>query len=205
MTDIVNVDKGLLTALSLPDSYVISGSFQGEQDALSRIQIALQKGEKLLQLRAKNLTETEFIILAKKAVKLVHQYQGAKILLNGRIELLNLVPEADGLQLSSTIINDFSKRPIPKNKLLGVSTHSKEEIAKALTLEADFILLSPVTETSSHPEALGMGWKVFQSIVDPVPIPVYALGGMDLDDISIAKKNGGQGIAAISGLWPKTP
>ncbi len=194
-------NKGILTSLALPKTYVISGHFDDEKDALFRIKKALDKGEKLLQLRAKSMDKGVFVALAKKAVRLVHQYDGAKMLLNGKVSCLDLVPEADGLQLSSRALKRLTQRPISSDKLLGVSTHSELEVAKAISLGADFILLSPVKKTLTHPDALGMGWEAFQSIVARTPIPVYALGGMKLTDISEAQKRGAQGIAAISELW----
>ncbi len=194
-------NKGLITALFLPETYVVTGDFYEEKEALSRIKVSLEKGEKLFQLRAKKMPEQAFISLANKVVKLVHQYKGAKVLLNATAKILEQVPQADGLQLPSSALKYLNSRPLAQDKLLGISTHSKLEIAKALVLEADFILLSPVKQTTSHPEFLGIGWENFQEIVKSVPIPVYALGGMKLADLSEAKKHGAQGIAAISEFW----
>ncbi|MDX1795169.1 MAG: thiamine phosphate synthase, partial [Hydrogenovibrio sp.] len=74
---------------------------------------------------------------------------------------------------------------------------------KALELKADLILLSPVKETSSHPGVPGLGWQTFQAMVDRVPVPVYALGGMKASDVDEARRRGAQGVAAISSYWPQ--
>lgn len=39
-------------------------------------------------------------------------------------------------------------------------------------------------------------------LVDNMPIPVYALGGVSRDDLEQSFEAGGQGIAAIRSLWP---
>lgn len=194
-------NRGIILALQLADKYMISGHFENQIDALQRMQVALDDGIRLCQLRAKNLSEEAFLPLAASAIKLAHNHQ-AKILLNGRPELLKSLPDADGMQLASSVIFDYHTRPIAKDKLLGVSTHTPEEIEQALKIEADFILLSPIKETSSHPGVPGIGWQKFAEVVKTVPIPVFALGGMKPEDIEQAKKTGGQGIAAISGFWP---
>ncbi len=194
-------NKGIITALQLADTLMISGNFVNQTDALRRLQTALDNGISLCQLRAKKLSEEEFLPLAAKAIKLGHDYQ-ATILLNGRPELLELLPDADGLQLASNVIFDYQTRPIAKDKLLGISTHTLEDIEQALKIEADFILLSPIKETSSHPGVPGIGWQKFAEVVKAVPIPVFALGGMKPEDVEQAKKSGGQGVAAISGFWP---
>jgi 8-oxo-dGTP diphosphatase len=60
-----------------------------------------------------------------------------------------------------------------------------------------------VKKTQSHPELEGLGWPTFAEQVVNVPVPVFALGGMKPTDVGKARQNGGQGIAAISGLWPE--
>uniref|UniRef100_Q31I35 8-oxo-dGTP diphosphatase n=1 Tax=Hydrogenovibrio crunogenus (strain DSM 25203 / XCL-2) TaxID=317025 RepID=Q31I35_HYDCU len=200
--DFPEANQGILTALQLPETLMISGSFHDEQDALTRLEAALDEGIRLVQLRAKQMEEVAFKTLAKKAITLTHRYEGGKILINGKPDWLEVLPEADGLQLASSMIMDLTKRPVSENKILSISTHSKAEVAKALELNADLLLLSPVKETRSHPDMSGMGWKTFADMVADIPVPVYALGGMKLSDVKESRKHGAQGIAAISGLWP---
>ena len=63
------------------------------------------------------------------------------------------------------------------------------------------MVLGPVRETASHPGAAGIGWEAFAILREQVSLPMYALGGMALDDIPTARAHGAQGIAAIRGLW----
>ena len=195
-------NRGIIRALKLPELYMITGQFKDEQEALERLEVALEDGIRLCQLRAKTMDAAAFIHLAQRAVEKCHQY-GAKLMLNGDVELLEAVPDADGLQLSSDKAAAYQSRPLPADKWLAVSTHNAEQIAHALTLEADFLLLSPVKETTSHPGVPGIGWEKFALLTEQVPVPVYALGGMKPNDVQTAKLNGAQGIAAISGLWPQ--
>ena len=195
-------NKGILIALQLADKYMITGKFSGVSDALEKLSSALRSGIELCQLRAKELDNHEFSDFAQAAISLCHKKK-AKILLNGKTDLLAEFPEADGIQLASNLIYDYKTRPIAKNKLLGVSTHTDDDIKQALKIDADFILLSPVKETSSHPGVPGIGWDTFAQKVQSITIPVYALGGMKLEDIEEAKSQGGQGVAAISGFWPE--
>lgn len=195
-------NKGIVNALQLPDRYMISGNFHDMDDALNRLKSALADGIKLVQLRAKTLEKDEFIKLAKLALPLCHGH-GAKLILNAKPDWLDALPEADGLQLASTAIMSLTERPIPTHKWLGVSTHNPAEIAKALELEADFILISPVKQTTSHPGELGLGWEKFSVLAESIPVPVFALGGLNDQDREMAKSYGAQGVAAISGYWPQ--
>ncbi len=196
-------NRGIVTALQLPDRYLISGAFHSEEDALARLQKALKQSASFAQLRAKQMEPKSFIALAHQAIPVAQQCS-AKLLLNGSPNLLKELPQADGIQLASHAIFNYTERPIANDKLLGVSTHNEAEIKQALKLDADFILLSPVKKTTSHPEIEAMGWQRFAELTANIPIPVFALGGMSSEDITTAKQYGAQGVAAISGFWPRT-
>lgn len=195
-------NKGIVRALQLSDRCMITGNFADIDDALNRLKSALVEGIKLVQLRAKKLEKEAFIQLAKQALPLCHGH-GAKLLLNAKPEWLNEIPQVDGLQLSSSAIMDLTERPIADSKWLGVSVHNSAEIAKALELCADFILLSPVKETASHPGEAALGWPAFSEMVKSIPVPVFALGGLTDRDRATAIGYGAQGVAAISAYWPQ--
>jgi 8-oxo-dGTP diphosphatase len=56
--------------------------------------------------------------------------------------------------------------------------------------------------TATHPEAPGIGWDAFAAMRERVSLPIYAIGGLGVHDIGLARDCGAQGIAAIRGLWP---
>jgi len=87
------------------------------------------------------------------------------------------------------------------DKLIAASCHCPEDIHQANQLALDFIVLSPVQQTSSHPEQTPMGWEQFADLADIAQIPIFALGGMTINDIERAQQKGAQGVAAISSLW----
>ncbi len=198
-------NRAIITAIRLPSCYMITGKPVDEPELfLQKLESALVRGIKLVQLRAKGLDDEGFLLLAKRALSLCHQF-GAKLLLNGEPSLLEALPEADGIQLSSRHSAAFDNRPIVLDKLLGVSCHTLEQLDHAVRIKADFALLSPVQATTTHPGDQPLGWQQFSSLVADVPIPVYALGGMDASMENKARQQGGQGIAAISALWNFTP
>ena len=196
-------NQGIITALKLPDRYMITGSFNSNHDLFNKLESSLVKGQSLVQFRAKQLNSEKFSEAAKVLIDKTHLYSGA-MLLNGEAGFLEQHPEADGLQLPSNLLFEYDKRPINEVKLLGASVHNTQEIQQALKIKADFLLLSPVKETKSHPGVPGIGWEKFAEMVKEIPVPVFALGGMTLEDVSVAKQNGAQGICAISGIWPST-
>lgn len=194
-------DRPIVTALSLPASYLITGD-GAEQPSpfLARLSVALEQGQRLIQLRAPGLTEQAFRQLSASALTLCNAFN-ARLLLNSTPGMV-VDTGAAGVHLNSRRLMAQQERPLSKVQLVAASCHSLEELQHAELIGVDFAVLSPVLKTASHPEATAMGWAVFSRLVDEVSIPVYALGGMKREMIGQAQAAGGQGIAAISGLWP---
>ncbi|MCF6218146.1 MAG: Nudix family hydrolase [Gammaproteobacteria bacterium] len=194
-------NRAIISAIRLPSRYLITGRPADDPELfMQRLEKSLQRGVTLVQLRTKTLSDEAFLSLAKRVLSRCH-HAGAKVLLNGVPSLMAALPEADGIQLSSHHSRGFSERPIAADKLLGVSCHTLGQLQHAVKMGADFALLSPVLKTATHPDAEPLGWRQFAALVAQVPLPVYALGGMDTSLEGKAHRCGGQGIAAISALW----
>jgi 8-oxo-dGTP diphosphatase len=192
----------IIRALQLPDRYLITPEpHRGGAAFLRQLRASLEEGVALVQLRVKSLEANEYMTLAHQVVDLCHA-RGAKVLLNGAPERA-LAAEADGVHLDGSRLAGMDRRPLPSGLWVAASCHSPEDLARAQRLGVDFAVLSPVQATASHPEAAGLGWQKFAEWVDHCIIPVYALGGMDVSDIDIAARHGGQGVAAIRALWAR--
>jgi len=196
-------NKPIIAAARLPDCYMVTPepNPEGLAEYLSTLEKALQSGIRLVQYRAKKLPLEQWQSHAKAVIKLCDKYQ-AKCIVNAGIDDA-LAISAHGVHLNSQRLFDFQQRPVNKETLLVASCHTEKDLQQAQMVEADFVVLSPVKATASHPEAIPLGWQTFSEMVSEVTIPVYGLGGMHVDDIDDARQAGGQGIAAIRSLWPK--
>ncbi len=190
----------VIRAIQLPRTCLITPEPADQASFLSALELALQRGIPLLQFRAKQLEKSRYAGLAQAVIELAHRYQ-AKVLLNSPDEM-HL--DADGLHLTSQQLMSCRQRPqLPGQQSLSASCHNEKELRQAGKLGVDFVFLSPVKMTRSHPEAVALGWNRFQQLVSTVNLPVYALGGVGKADIPRACQSGAQGIAAISALWDK--
>jgi 8-oxo-dGTP diphosphatase len=192
-------NQGIIHMLELPDYCLITGKFVSVEDFENKLRASLQRGIRLVQLRAKELEISAQIDLAKKALDLCQEYE-AKLLLNPSIGHEYGLDVA-GVQLTSQQLFEFDERPIASDKLLSVSVHNIDELRQAEKLQADFVLLSPVLPTTSHPDTKAMGWQSFQQLVKQAHCPVYALGGVNASHLQQARACGAHGIAAISAFW----
>ena len=84
--------------------------------------------------------------------------------------------------------------------LVGASCHNREELEMASKIKVDYCLLSPVKHKLSehHLITKGMGWESFHDLAKDFDFPIYALGGMQFEDLQTAKDYGAAGIAGIS-------
>ncbi len=190
----------VITAMQLPPYYLITPDPAKEGGQfLDRLVASLQAGVQLVQLRAKSLRQDEYCALATE-VKVLCDRFGAMLLLNGAVDVV-LEVGADGLHLSGSELMSLSRRPLGRDFKLSASCHNATELKHACDVGVDFVVLSPVMPTNTHPGAETLGWQQFAQLLQAVSVPVYALGGMTLDDLPTAQRAGAQGVAAIGALW----
>lgn len=187
---------------TLPAHYMITGKFGDQVDFQEKLEQALQAEPKVVQLRCKGMSDAEYLELARLA-ELICRRCKAPLFLATTIELF-MQTSADGLHLSSDRLHGFSERPIAADKMLSVSCHTEADLALADSLGADILLLSPIKPTASHPDLQGLGWARFREMTGGLKQPVYALGGMQPEDMEAAHIAGAQGIAT-TGYWNPNP
>ncbi len=198
-------NRPIVTAAMLPSRYLITpdpGKSENWPSFLARLDGLIRSGIRLIQFRAKSLSDENYRVLAREVISLGRD-RGATIMLNTSPEFAEEL-NADGVHLSSNLLLQLQERPVAKSKWISASCHNLSELRQAMAVDVDFAVLSPVMQTTSHPDQEGMGWEAFHLLSEQSSVPVYALGGMTEGDIKLAQAHGGQGIAAISALWQRT-
>ncbi|PCJ40118.1 MAG: hypothetical protein COA99_09670 [Moraxellaceae bacterium] len=195
----------IIQAAQLPTDYVITEDLLATDDAtrfLEKLKANLDRGYRLIQIRTKSLTGEALAALVNKAV-LMCQKSDAVLVLNSDLQ----VPDAAsgsprdescvGLHLTGRRLLQLQMKP-KGYRLVAASCHTEADIRHAEQLGVDFVTLSPVQKTQSHPDAENLGWERFQVMVRNARLPVYALGGLSRRDLERAIQSGAQGIASIS-------
>lgn len=108
---------------------------------------------------------------------------------------------ADGLHLSEAEI-EKAGRYRAKSWLITTAAHSAHAVLRAHLSGAHAVLLSPIFETQSHADRPPLGLSRLRTIVRTSPIPIYALGGIDAENVESLKNIPLAGIAAIGALTP---
>jgi len=193
----------IIDALILPKLHAITGEFENSTEFSHKLMNALQLGTGLVQLRSKKTCNESYFELSVRARLLCKQHR-AKLILNVAVDEFNY-HSADGIHLTSDILMSLSLQDLiplyQQGKLVSASTHNQREIDKANELLLDYIFISPVNETNSHPDASVLGWEKFTKLTQSAQCAVYALGGVTKDDLDTTISAGGTGIAAINCFW----
>lgn len=194
-------NRPIISSLTLPDRMLISGDADLFPAFMAKVENALAAGVRLFQLRRPDLTDESYRELAQEVAALCSQWK-ARLVCNRSAEVWARLPEGTGLHLNRWQLARSENRPVPDSVLLGASCHNLEEVRRACGLGVDYLTLSPVLTTRSHPHAVPLGWDRFAEWVEEATVPVYALGGMSVGDVSAARIRGAQGIAGIGFGWP---
>jgi len=188
----------LLRWLRLPPSYALSAAGRlGPAPFLHRLEIALERGLRLLQFREPELASNAVALLFREVLARVRS-AGATMLVNSRHEE-RLWEQADGVHLTAADLARLQARPaLP---WVAASVHSANELRRCAELGLDFAVAGPVKPTPSHPGQPALGWAAFAELIAATALPVYAIGGMDAGDVKAAMQSGAHGVALLSAAW----
>jgi thiamine-phosphate pyrophosphorylase len=183
--------------------------FPGDENArqhalLVKIAEAVRCGVDLIQLREKDLSIRKLEALAQAAMQVVrenYREPATRLLINSRSDVA-IACGADGIHLRSDDISPSDVRKIWINAgnssrpLVSVSCHTVAEIAGAASNGADFAFFAPVFEKKNSPATKAGGLDQLREACQQ-KIPVFALGGVSLENAATCIDVGAAGIGAI--------
>ncbi|MGH9629272.1 MAG: thiamine phosphate synthase [Bryobacteraceae bacterium] len=175
--------------------YITDSRAAGGTDAvLTHIQSAIASGVDYIQIREKDLSARAFADLVRVAVRLAGSGP-AKILVNERTDVA-LAAGAHGVHLPSESLSPTLIRPLlPDGSVIAVSCHTLSDVERAEAEGADFVVLGPVFETPGKGRPLGL--EAFGQIAKSAGVPVFALGGITVENAGACIRAGAAGVAAI--------
>jgi 8-oxo-dGTP diphosphatase len=190
----------VLAALTLPRIYGITCAADiGEDTFLQRMERALARGLRLVQLREKAWDAPRRRAFGARVVALATRF-GARVLVNGDEDEARALAAA-GVHWTARQLARASARP--RELLVAASCHTHADVMRATELDLDFAVLGPVLATPTHPDALPLGFDGFASAVAGTGVPVFALGGLCAGDLDAAMAQGAHGVAMRRYAWPQ--
>ena len=179
---------------------------------LDKIELLAAAGIDWIQLREKDLSGKQSASLTREALRRVSKQAGqsksaTRIIVNDRLDVA-LAEQAGGVHLGENSLpveeakrlvqSSPAAQTLAHNFLVGVSCHSLEAAKSAAAAGADYLFFGPIFATPSK-AAYGapQGLDRLAAVCSSVNIPVLAIGGITLANVSSCLSAGASGLAAI--------
>src|SRR5882672_3134535 len=162
--------------------------------------VAAEAGAPLFQYRNKTASMKEAygeaLALRQAAAK-----AGVLFIVNDRCDLA-LAVDADGVHLGQGDLPlDLARRVMGQNKLIGISTHNPDQVREATAGKPDYLGFGPIFKPGSkqgHDQVVGLeGLRAMRSLTS---LPVFAIGGIQIDQVGEVMRAGANGVSIISAI-----
>lgn len=161
---------------------------------------AAEAGAKLFQYRNKTASMKEAYAEALPLRKLAAEL-GVLFIVNDRCDLA-LAVDADGVHLGQGDLPlDLARKVMGPDKLIGISTHNSDQVRTAAAGKPDYLGFGPIFKPGSkqdHDPVVGIeGLRDIRALTS---LPVFAIGGITVDNVGAVMRAGANGVAVISAI-----
>ncbi len=158
--------------------YVLITESLCKADWFATAKAALRGGADCLQLREKDLPDGALLARAKRLTRLCHEHD-ALCIVNDRPDIAAL-SGADGVHLGRDDMEVASaRRVLPSTSIVGVSTHTIEQVGAAVTASPDYIAVGPMFDSPTKPQDTVAGPETLAAARTLTALPLVAIGGID--------------------------
>ncbi|MBQ6474547.1 MAG: thiamine phosphate synthase [Victivallales bacterium] len=177
--------------LFITNRHLCQGDFL---ETLERLAALRPRG---LILREKDLTEAEYLSLAKQAVAICARH-GTSCILHAHTRVA-LDLGHPFIHLPMPVLRNLQERHRRWFRVLGGSCHSVEEAREAASLGCTYLAAGHIFPTECKPGVPARGVEFLRQVCQAVKVPVYALGGVTPENRPLVMAAGAAGTAVMSG------
>jgi thiamine-phosphate pyrophosphorylase len=176
------------------DLLIVSDARPALYERVERALATAEPGRVALLLREPGLATRPLLALAR-ALRALTRARATALLISDRLDVA-LAVGADGVQLPELGFRPDEARDLLGEKAwIGVSRHSRAGLCEAALEGADYATLSPLHAVEG--KAPPLGHEGFRAAIAEVTLPVYALGGVRIEDVPLVLESGGRGVAVM--------
>ncbi|MCQ2336465.1 MAG: thiamine phosphate synthase [Paludibacteraceae bacterium] len=170
-----------------------------------QIEAVCKGGIKWIQLRMKDSTDKDMLSVGRLVKEICNRY-GATFIVNDRVEIARVL-NADGVHLGKSDMNPLeARRILGKNKIIGATCNTFEDILTSSRQSVDYIGVGPFRFTTTKRNlspVIGVdGYRMLVSRCrnSGIKTPLFAIGGITVNDFSEIMSTGVTGIALSGGI-----
>jgi thiamine-phosphate pyrophosphorylase len=168
-------------------------------DLEALLRAALTGGADIVQLREKKLGRAE-IERAAGTFRRVADTFSALFILNDDPELARSC-DADGVHVGQDDVSaEGARELLGPDAIVGLSTHSEEQIAASAERPVDYISVGPIWETPTKEGRPAVGLDLIRHAAERAPHPFFAIGGIDPDNAAEVVRAGAERLCAVRAI-----
>lgn len=167
-------------------------------DFLTQIKSIAKAKPKAVILREKDLSDDEYNVLARQVMAVTDEHDVPCILHSFVDVAISL--HADMIHLPMNKLMKMTAEQKKHFKLIGASCHSVEDAVTAQNHGCGYITAGHVFETDCKKGLAPRGPVFLEKVCQSVSIPVYAIGGINADNLPLVMNAGAKGACIMSGL-----
>jgi thiamine-phosphate pyrophosphorylase len=208
--NLYSLEKRLISAILRQDKikqlsglYVIlDRQALAERDELETAKQIISGGAKAIQLRDKQSSKRELLLIAQELKELCSE-SGILFIINDYLDLA-LATNADGLHIGQGDLPlPLVRKELPIDKIVGCSVTTVSQAVKAQSEGADYISVGSIFPTNMRKEAIVVGVDRLKEIREVISCPLVAIGGINENNIEQVLAAGVDSIAVISAVLSK--
>lgn len=164
------------------------------------VEEAVKGGVTLVQLREKQASSKEFYELALLLKKCLAPYR-VPLIINDRVDIA-LACDAEGLHIGQhDLPYPVARKLMDKDKIIGLSVESPEDVQEANRWDIDYIGISPIFSTPTKTDtAPALGLEGIRQISALSRHPGVGIGGVYVSNVEEIIEAGANGVAVVSAL-----
>src|SRR5438552_7899922 len=170
-----------------------------DSNAVHVAEAMIKGGVDLIQLRGKKQSIDELVDLAAELHELTTR-SFAPLLVNDHAEIARRVP-VEGVHVGQDDDSiEVARRKAGRAVVVGKSTHSLEQARAAQREGADYVGFGPIFATPTKPDYQPIGLKHIEQVHLEIDLPIFCIGGINIDNLGHVIAAGARRVAMVSGL-----
>jgi len=184
----LKINKGLY--------FITNSDKYDQQEFLSRVEQVCKEGISLLQVREKNMSDDKLYDMSLKVKSIADKY-GIDLIIDDRVHVAKKLAVGVHLGVDDMSIKE-ARSILGPDAIVGATAKTVERAKQAYEEGADYLGTGAIYPTTTHVKTRITPVETVKEIVKSVPIPVFALGGLREDNLSVLKDTGIHGICIVS-------